>query len=163
MLAKNSAAMKLTLPSDREFAITRVFNAPRRRLFEAWTRPEHVKQWYGCSTSTLLVCEIDLRIGGAWRYTMRGPDGANHTMQGVYREIIAPDRLVYTEQYVTTAFTSNAALVTVTFVEQAGKTTLTSTVLHGSREDRDAHLNSGVESGAAETLDRLAQHLAMMS
>ncbi len=162
MLAKNSGVM-LTLPSDREIVLTRVFNAPRRLVFEAWTRPEHVRQWYGCRIMTLLVCEIDLRVGGAYRYTMRAPDGVEHTMQGVYREIVPPARLVYTERYVTQGFTSNEALVTVIFAELDGMATLTSTVLHQSKADRDGHLGSGMETGAAEVYDRLAEHLVTMA
>jgi uncharacterized protein YndB with AHSA1/START domain len=122
-----------------------------------------VRRWYGCEAFTLTVCEIDLSIGGAYRYTMRAPDGVDHTLRGVYREITPPDRLVYTEAYVTTGFTSNEALVTVTFVEHAGRTTLTSTVQHRSMADRDMHLKSGVERGAAETFDRLAALLAAMA
>jgi uncharacterized protein YndB with AHSA1/START domain len=163
MLARNSGAMTLTLPSDREIVLTRVFNAPRHLVFEAWTNPEHVKQWYGCSIMTLPICEIDLRVGGAYRYVMRAPDGADHTMRGVYREILPPDRLVYTEQYVAPGFTSNEALVTVIFAEHDGMTTLTSTVLHQSREDRDGHLKSGMETGAAAVYDRLAEHLTAMA
>ena len=163
MSVKDIASMTLTLPSNREFALTRVFEAPRRLVFEAWTKPEHVQRWYGCEAYTLSICEIDLRVGGAYRYTMRAPDGVDRTMHGVYREIAPPERLVYTEGYVTKGFTSNDALVSVTFVEHAGRTTLTSTVLHQSMADRDAHLGSGVERGAAETLDRLAAHLATMA
>jgi uncharacterized protein YndB with AHSA1/START domain len=163
MLARNSGAMMLTLPSDREIVLTRVFNAPRRLVFEAWTNPEHVKQWYGCSVMTLSICEIDLRVGGAYRYVVRDPSGMNHTMQGVYREIMPPARLVYTERYVTEGFTSNDALVTVLFAEHDGMTTLTSTILHQSKADRDAHLGTGMENGAAETLDRLAALLAQMA
>ena len=163
MHARNSGAMTLTLPSDREIVLTRVFNAPRRLLFEAWTNPEHVKQWYGCSIMTLPICEIDLRVGGAYRYVMRDPGGMNHTMQGVYREIAPPARLVYTERYVTEGFISNDALVTVLFAEHDGMTTLTSTILHQSKVDRDGHLATGMESGAAETLDRLAALVAQMA
>jgi uncharacterized protein YndB with AHSA1/START domain len=163
MLARNSGSMMLTLPSDREIVLTRVFNAPRRLLFEAWTNPEHVKQWYGCSIMTLPICEIDLRVGGAYRYVMRDPGGVNHTMQGVYREITPPARLVYTERYVTEGFTSNDALVTVLFAEHDGMTTLTSTILHQSKADRDGHIATGMEAGAAETLDRLAALVAQMA
>jgi uncharacterized protein YndB with AHSA1/START domain len=155
--------MTLTLPSDREIVLTRVFDAPRRLVFEAWTKPEHMKHWYGCRKVTLRVCEIGLRTGGAYRYVMRAPDGVDHTMQGVYREIVPPERLVYTEGYVTQGFASNEALVTVTFTERDGKTTFTSTSVYPSLEDRDGHLNSGMETGAAETLDRLAEHLATMA
>jgi uncharacterized protein YndB with AHSA1/START domain len=155
--------MTLTLPLDREIVLTRAFDAPRRLVFEAWTKPEHMKHWYGCRKVTLRVCEIDLRTGGAYRYVMRAPDGVDHTMQGVYREIVPPERLVYTEGYVTQGFASNEALVTVTFTERDGKTTFTSTSVYPSLEDRDGHLNSGMETGAAETLDRLAEHLATMA
>jgi len=161
MDARNQATMTLTLPSDREIVLTRVFDAPRRLVFKAWTRPEHMKHWYGCSTATLRECEIDLRPGGAYRLVQHA-GGVNHTMQGVYREVVPPSRLVYTERYVTEGFTSNESLVTVTFVERDGKTTLTSTVQHQSLEDRDGHLKSGLERGAAETLDRLEQHLRSM-
>jgi uncharacterized protein YndB with AHSA1/START domain len=163
MLARNSGAMALTLPSDREIVLSRVFNAPRRLVFEAWTNPEHVRQWYGCSIMTMAICEIDLRVGGAYRYVMSSPDGVQHTMQGVYREIMPPARLVYTERYVTEGFVSNDALVTVLFAEHDGLTTLTSTILHQSKTDRDGHLGTGMESGAAETLDRLAALLAQMA
>jgi uncharacterized protein YndB with AHSA1/START domain len=163
MLARNSGGMTLTLPSDQEIVLTRVFNAPRSLVFEAWTNPEHVKQWYGCSIMTLSICEIDLRVGGAYRYVMRAPDGVHHAMQGVYREITPPVRLVYTERYVTEGFTSNDALVTVLFAEHDGMTTLTSTSLYQSKTDRDGHLATGMEGGAAETLDRLAALLAQMA
>jgi len=162
MLVRNSSAMTLTLPSDREIVLTRSFNAPRRLVFEAWTNPEHVKQWYGCSMMTLATCEIDLRAGGAYRYVLRDAAGVHHAMQGVYREITPPARLVYTERYATEGFTSNDALVTVLFAEHDGMTTLTSTILHQSKADRDAHLGTGMEHGAAETLDRLAALLAQM-
>jgi uncharacterized protein YndB with AHSA1/START domain len=162
MLAGTQNRMTMILPSDREIVLTRVFEAPRRLVFEAWTKPEHVIRWYGCRETVLAACEIDLRVGGAYRYTMRGPDGASHTMQGVYREISPPARLVYTEQYVTQGFASNEALVTVLFAEVDGMTTLTSSILHASKQDRDAHLAVGMEKGASETFDRLAEHLAAM-
>ena len=155
--------MTLTLPSDREFVLTRIFDASRALVFEAWTRPEHVRQWYGCKVATLRACEIDLRVGGSYRYTLRAPDGVDHTMTGVYRDIAPPERLVYTERYVTDGFQSNEAVVTVIFAEQNGRTTLTSTVRHQSSADRDGHLNSGMETGAAEVFDRLAEHLETMA
>jgi uncharacterized protein YndB with AHSA1/START domain len=155
--------MTLTRTSDREFVLTRVFNAPRALVFAAWTRPEHVRKWYGCSTMTLTVCEIDLRVGGTYRYVMRSPDGVDHTMTGVYREIVPPKRLVYTERYLTEGFASNEAQVTVLFAEHGGMTTLTSTVLHQSEADRDGHLEAGMERGAAEVYNRLEAHLRTMA
>ena len=147
--------MELTLPSDRELVITREFDASPGRVFEAWTNPEQVKQWYGCGESHLVSCEIDLRVDGIYRYVLRGPDGANHTMTGRYLEIVRPDRLVYTERYVSDQFETDESFVTVTFAERNGRTRLTSTVLHKNAANRDMHLNSGVEKGAALTLDRL--------
>ena|SRR5687767_5276714 len=160
-LVKNR--MVLTLPSDLEIVITREFNAPRRRVFEAWTKPQHVRQWYGCGEAQLISCEIDLRVGGDYRYVLIGPDGNEHVMSGRYLEIVAPDRLVYTERYVSEQFESEEAFVTITFAERDGRTKLTSTVLHKSAANRDMHLNSGVEKGASLTLDRLEQHLSTMS
>jgi len=155
-------ALKVTTPSDREIVLTRVFDAPRRLVFEAMTKAEHVRKWYGCDGMTLPVCEIDFRVGGAYRFTMRTPEGVDHTMQGVYREIVAPERIVFTEGYVTTGFASDPAQVTSTFIERDGRTTLTVTVLHTSKENRDGHLNSGMEHGAGAVYDRLAALVATM-
>ncbi len=163
MDAKVRNALKVTTPSDREIVLRRTFDAPRHLVFASMTRPEHVRQWYGRGSMTLTVCEIDLRVGGAYRFTMRTPDGVHHTLQGTYREITPPDRIVFTEGYVTEGFKSEEALVTSVFTEIDGKTTLTATVLHASRENRDRHLNAGMEAGAGETYDRLAAHLATMA
>lgn len=147
----------LTTPSEREIVITRLFNAPRRLVFEAWTTPEHVKHWYGTHDTTLTHCEIDLRIGGKWRYVVSAPDGNDYGFSGVYREITPPERLVYTEGF--ERMPGHEALVTVIFEEQDGKTRLTSTLLYQSIEDRNAHLQSGMETGMVETLNRLDDHL----
>jgi len=163
MLARTAYSMTLLLPSDREIVLIRVFDAPRRLVFDAWTRPEHVIRWYGCGELALAACEIDLRAGGAYRHTLLAPSGVTHTIKGVYREISPPGRLVYTEQYATQGFTSGEALVTVLLAEHAGMTTLTSTIVHASKADRDRHLAAGFEQGAGETLDRLARHVARMA
>ncbi len=162
MDARVKPRMELSLPSGLEIVLVREFDAPRRRVFEAWTNPDHVRQWYGCGVYTLIACEIDLRVQGSYRYVLRMPDGAECTMTGVYLEIVGPDRLVYTERFVSGDFKSNEAFVTVTFNERNGRTKMTSTILHKSAEDRDRTLNSGVETGAAKTLDRLEQHLQTM-
>ena len=162
MDARVKARMELAVPSDREIVITREFHAPRHLVFEAWTDPDHVRQWYGCDASTLVACEIDLRINGEYRYVLRMPDGLEHTQRGVYLEIVRPDRLVYTERHVSSLFQVNEAFVTVTFAERDGWTRLTSTILYDRIEDRDLYLNLGVEVGAAQTLDRLEQHLRIM-
>ena len=154
--------MALTLPSDLEFQITRAFDAPAELVFQAWTEKKHLEQWYGCGMAELARCDVDLNVDGGYRYTMRH-DGGRGTIFGVYREIVAPKRLVYTQGYVTDGFLSPNALVTVTFIERNGRTTLTSTAAHSSKTDRDAHLASGVETGAKTSLDRLEAHIRTMS
>ena len=163
MDARNDLTLQVTTPSDCEIMLTRTLNAPRKLVWEAVTKPEHVRRWYGCSALTLLTCDIDLRVGGDYRYTMRAPDGVDHTMTGVYREITAPERIVHTERYETTGFTSPDALVTMTLVEQNGRTKLQTVILHPSKESRDGHLNSGMEGGASEAFDRLEALLATLS
>jgi uncharacterized protein YndB with AHSA1/START domain len=154
--------MELTLPSDCEIVITRDFNATPDRVFEAWTNPDQVRQWYGCGELNLVMCEIDLRVGGVFRYVLRDHDGNDHTMTGRYLEIVRPSRVVYTERYVSNQFESDESFVTVTFAERDGRTRLTSTALHKNAANRDMHLNSGVEKGAALTLDRLELLLQSM-
>ena len=145
----------LTLPSDREIVITRAFEAPRELVFAAWTTPAHVRRWYGIRATTMTVCEIDLRPGGAWHYVLRGPDGAEYGFRGEYREVAPPERLVYTEAFDVEGLRDHPALVTVTFAEEEGRTTVTSTSLYESAELRDGHLASGLEAGMVETLGRL--------
>lgn len=156
-------ALEVTTPSDCEIVLTRSFDAPRRLVFAAMTQAEHVRRWYGCDAFSLTVCDIDLRVGGAYRFTMRSPDGIDHTLHGIYREISPPDRLVHTEAYVTEGFSSDAALVTSVFAETDGRTTLTVTILHTCRENRDMHLGSGMERGAGEAYDRLATVVQSMA
>jgi uncharacterized protein YndB with AHSA1/START domain len=158
--ARNDDLLKITTPTAREIVLTRSFKAPRKLVFEAWTKPEHVVRWWGCGAFTMPVCEIDLRPGGAWRYVLRSPDGAEHGFHGVYREIVPPARLVHT--YIYEPYPDHGALNTVTFEEHLGRTTVTETVLHHSVEGRDGHLNSGMEQGATESLNRLAALLASM-
>jgi uncharacterized protein YndB with AHSA1/START domain len=161
MGAKGSFAATLTMPSDRELVITRVFDAPRRLVFEALTKVEHVKRWYGPRRLTMTLCEIDLRPGGRWRYVLRDPDGNEHAFSGMYREIVPPERIVSTEGY--EAMPGHDYLVTVTLAEQDGATTLRSHLLYQSVEDRDGHLKSGMEPGMNETFDRLNEHLQTMA
>ncbi|GAA6621532.1 SRPBCC family protein [Scytonema sp. NUACC26] len=149
----------VTLPSDRELLITRVFNAPRQLVFKAWTQPEHVKRWFGgCTNTTMTVCEIDLRVGGQWRYVLHdSSNGVDHGFSGEYREIVSPERLVATERY--EPVPNSDHLNTLTLTEQDGKTTLQILILHSSVEQRDGHLQSGMETGLNESLNRLEQLL----
>jgi len=154
--------LKVTIPSDLEVVLTRVFEAPRRLVFEAMTKPEHVPHWFGPRGYTLPVCEIDLRPGGAWHYLLRGP-GGDMGMKGVYREIAPPERLVSTESYdIPGMGWTPESVVTTTLNERDGKTTLTSRIRYQSVEHRDGHVGSGMEAGAGETFDRLAEYLETM-
>jgi uncharacterized protein YndB with AHSA1/START domain len=156
--AKASSALILTMPSDREVVMTRVFDAPRHLVFEAWTKPEHLLQWFGPHSCPLVACEIDFCVGGGWRYVLRGPDGKDMVMRGVYQEIKRPELLISTESFDDYP-AGGESINTMTFSEENGKTTLTTRVLYGSQEIRDAVIRSGMEQGAGETYDRLEDHL----
>ena len=156
----NTGTLKVTTPSPREVVLTRVFDAPRDLVFEALTRPELLKRWFGPHGWNLVVCEVDLRVGGAWRYVLEGPDGRSMGMGGEYREIVPGERTVHTEamdDY------PGDSVVTVVLTEHDGRTTMTGTVLYDSQETRDAVVESGMEHGAAETYDRLADLLPSLS
>lgn len=157
---KTAGALQITTPSEREIAMTRVFDAPRDLVFDAHTKPELVKRWLGVQNGWWLdVCEIDLRVGGAYRYVWRGPTGKEMGMGGVFREIVRPERIVTTEKFDQSWYAGDA-LDTVTLVEQGGRTTLTLTVRYDSKETRDAVLKSPMEQGVAAGYDKLAELLA---
>ncbi|TMQ34974.1 MAG: ATPase [Planctomycetota bacterium] len=154
---RNTGTLKVTTPTDREIVLTRVFDAPRNLVFDAFSKPELLKRWFGPRGWSLVVCEVDLRVGGGFRFVLRGPDGRDMGMRGVYREIVPPERYMHMESFDDYPGESQ---VTALFVEQGGKTTLTATVLYPSREVRDAVIKSGMEHGAAESYDKLAELLA---
>ena len=156
---KNTGTLKVTTPTDREIVLTRVFDAPRHLVMEAFTKPELLKRWFGPRGYELVVCEVDLRVGGAWRFVLRGPDGKDMGMRGVYRELSPPDRMVHTESF---DDYPGESVVTTELVERDGQTTLNATILYESREIRDAVIASGMEHGAAESHDRLAELLATL-
>lgn len=157
----NTGNLKLTTRGDREIVMTRDFNAPRMLVFDAFTKPELLKQWLlGPPGWTMPVCEIDLRVGGAYRYIWRqSSDGREMGMGGIYREISAPERVVATEKF-DEAWYPGEAVGTLVLVELDGKTTVTQTVLYQSREARDAVLKSGMEKGVTASYDRLDAVLA---
>jgi uncharacterized protein YndB with AHSA1/START domain len=157
----NSGNLKLTTHGDREVVMTRDFNAPRRLVFDAFTKPELVKQWLlGPSGWSMPVCEINLKVGGAYRYVWRqDSDGTEMGMGGVFREIAPPERVVCTEMFDKPWYPGEAVGTLVLF-EQHGITTVTQTVLYQSREARDGVLKSGMEKGVAMSYDRLAELLA---
>ena len=155
---KITGNLKVTTPSDREIAMTRVFDAPRQLVYDAWTRPDLLKRWLGVFGGwTMEVCQIDLKVGGAYRYVWRrDSDGTEMGMGGVYREIVLQERIVSTEVF-EKAWYPGEALGTLLFAEVGGKTTVTQTVLYQSREAREGVLKSDMESGVAASYDRLAQ------
>jgi uncharacterized protein YndB with AHSA1/START domain len=158
---KATSTLQLTTPSEREIAMTRVFDAPRTLVFDAHTKPELVRRWLlGPPGWSMPVCEIDLRVGGKYRYVWRHDrDGTMMGMGGVYREIQAPERLVATEKF-DESWYPGGAVDTIVLVEQGGRTTLTQTMLYETREARDAVLKSPMEQGVAAGYDRLAELLA---
>lgn len=168
MATTDSGGLTVTARGDRKIVMTRVFDAPRTLVFDTWTKPELFARWFGRRGWTVPVCEIDLRPGGAYRYVMRGPDGSEVAMRGVYREVVRPERLVTTESF--EGFSEvgwrpeDETVITTLFAEQNGKTTWTATILYPSKEVRDAALAlEQAWTGAAETYDRLAELLATMA
>ena len=153
--------LKVTTPSDREITMTRVFDAPRTLVFDAHTKPELVKQWLlGPPGWSMPVCEMDVRVGGTYRWVWRHDrNGTEMGMGGVYREIVQPERLVTSERF-DEAWYPGEGLNTLVLVERGGRTTLTQTMRYESREARDAVLKSGMEKGVAASYDRLADLLA---
>ncbi len=155
--AANSDSFKVSTPSDREIRMTRLFDAPRRLVFEVMTKPEHVAQWWGRLGDGYSVpeCEIDLRPGGKWRWVNRTPKGQLVVFYGVYREITPPERLVYTEIF--EEYPDTESLVTTILTEENGKTRMTVTASYPSLEVRDTVIKSGMERGAAISYDRLEE------
>ncbi|MGH9222002.1 MAG: SRPBCC family protein [Vicinamibacterales bacterium] len=159
--AVNSDSFKVTTPSDREIRLTRVFNAPPQLVFDAMTRPEHVRQWWGCLGEgySVPVCEIDLRVGGKWRFVNRHPKG-EAAFHGEYREINPPSRVVFTEIF--EDFPDTVSVVTSELTEEDGKTRLTATVAYPSIEVRDMVIASGMSRGAGISYDRLEDLVAKL-
>jgi uncharacterized protein YndB with AHSA1/START domain len=159
--ANSPNTTKFTTPTDREIVMTRVFDAPRRLIWEAWTNPEHPPHWMlGPEGWTMPVCEIDLRPGGTWHFVWHHANGDDMEMRGVYREITPPERLVYTESW---GGDWPESLNTLTLTEEDGKTTVTQRLLYPSKEARDRALNSGMKEGVEPTFNRLVKHLRTMA
>jgi uncharacterized protein YndB with AHSA1/START domain len=152
---KSTGTFKVTTPTDREILLTRTFDAPRATVFEAWTKAEHVKHWWDPSGVPLSICEIDLRPSGVFRWVNRGR-ATEHTFAGTYREIIPPERLVFTVKI----FPSGSEpLTTLLFSEDGRKTKLTMKIECNSIEDRDALLQMRIDVGTGRTLENLAEYL----
>jgi uncharacterized protein YndB with AHSA1/START domain len=158
-MMKNVGNLKITTPTDREIVMTRVFDAPRKLVYEAFTTPALLKRWLGVfGRWSLAVCEVDLRVGGVCRYVWRDTEGKEMGMRAVFREVAAPERLVSTEKF-DDPWYEGEAVGTNQFVEQNGKTTLTNTLLYASKEVRDAVLQIPMEQGIAASYDKLNELL----
>jgi uncharacterized protein YndB with AHSA1/START domain len=145
-------------PGKTSFSTRRIVDAPRALVFEAFTKCEHLKRWMGPCTLTMVSCETDLRVGGRYRFVFRTPDGSDVGFSGEYREIARPERVVRT--FVFEPMPDAEALETLTLEEHDGKTTITTLTVHKTVENRDGHVQSGVDKGMAEGYARLDELLA---
>jgi uncharacterized protein YndB with AHSA1/START domain len=150
-----SGTANVTLPADEQILITREFNAPKHLVYKAWTTPDLVRRWWNAKRGEVTTCEIDLRVGGTWRYVMVTPDGMEVGFHGEFREIVPNERIVSTEVF--EGMPDAAALNTLTLAEEDGRTTLTILVEHSSKEHRDGHINSGMEAGMQDAMDLLEE------
>ena len=153
--AVNSETFTVTTPSDREVRLIRLFDAPRELVFEAMSRPEHIRRWWGNLGDgySVPICEVDLRPGGKWKFANRTPKGELAVFYGVYREVAPPERVVFTELF--EPFPDVETIVTAILTEEQGKTRLTATIVYPSREVRDMVLGTGMARGAGISYDRL--------
>lgn len=165
-MAQTKNKVSVSTPSDKEISMSREFDAPASNVFDAWTKCEHLKRWWGPSTWSLPVCEIDLRPGGSWRYLMReNSTGEEMGMYGEYIEVQKPERLISTENFDPPWFEEmgSGATNTMVLVERDGLTTLTITSLYKTKEDRDRVMQSGFEGGLDDSFGRLDEVLGTMS
>ncbi len=151
----STGTAKVTLPTDEQILITREFNAPKHLVYRAYTTPELVKRWWAGQRGEVTSVEIDLRVGGKWRYVMVANEGFEVGFHGDYREIVPNERLVFTEVYEGVPEEGEPAVVTVTFTEVDGRTTLTMLTDVPSKEVRDLIIDSGMEAGMQEGMDLL--------
>jgi uncharacterized protein YndB with AHSA1/START domain len=151
----SSGKAVVTLPTETQILITRDFDAPRHLVYKAWTTPDLIKRWWSGDRGTVTLAEVDLRVGGTWRYVMTANQGFAVAFHGEYREIVPNERIVSTEVF--EGMPDAPVLTTNTFTEKDGRTTLTLLVEHSSQVFRDAHVNSGMEGGMQESMDHLEQ------
>ena len=151
----SSGSAKVTLPTDTQILITREFDAPKHLVYKAWTTPELVKRWWNAKRGEVTIADIDLRVGGTWRWVMVTDDGFEVAFHGEYRELVPNERIVTTEVY--EGMPDAAALNTLTFTEEDGRTTIALLVDHSSKEHRDGHINSGMEAGMQDAMDLLEE------
>ncbi len=155
MATASSGTAVVTLPSDTQILITREFAAPKHLVYKAWTTPELIKRWWSANRGEVTLAEVDLRVGGKWRYVMIADGGFEVGFHGVYREIVPDKRIVSTEVF--EGMPEGEAVDTMTLTERGGRTTLTILVQHQNKAHRDAHIESGMEGGLQDALDLLEQ------
>jgi uncharacterized protein YndB with AHSA1/START domain len=156
MLIKASRGTAVvTLPTNTQVLITRHFDAPRHLVYKAWTTPELIKRWWSANRGEVTVADVDLRVGGTWRWVMRTDRGFDVAFHGEYRELIPDERIVCTEVF--EGMPEAEAVTTMTFTEREGRTTLTILVQHSCQEHRDAHVDSGMEAGMQDAMDLLEE------
>jgi len=153
-LASKGTAV-VTLPTDTQVKITREFDAPRHLVYKVWTTPELIKRWWSANRGEVTVADVDLRVGGTWRWVMMTHRGFEVVFYGEYLEVVPDERLVFTEVF--GGMPDAGAVTTLTFTEKDGRTMLTTLVQHEKREHRDAHINSGMEAGMQDAMDLLEQ------
>ena len=151
----SSGTAVVTLPTDTQILITRDFAAPKHLVYRAWTTPELIKRWWGGNHGEVAIAEVDLQVGGRWRYVLAANGGFEVAFHGEFREIVPDELIVCTEVF--EGMPDAEALTTMTFTETDGRTTLTQLVQHQNQEHRDGHINSGMEGGMQESMDHLEQ------
>ena len=166
-MSQQNSDSPTTLPTDNELVYSRVFNAPRALVWKAWSQAEHLAQWWGPEGWTLPVCEIDFKPGGKWFYAMQGPEGEMGYAGATYQEIVEPERIVYVDYFADEKGNQVADLpethVTITFTENAGKTTMSYLLRFAKTEDRDTIMQMGMEYGFKDSLERLVKHLSTVA
>jgi uncharacterized protein YndB with AHSA1/START domain len=153
MAVTSSGTATVTLPTDEQILITREFDAPKHLVYKAWTTPELVGRWWHANRGDMKVAEIDLRVGGTWRYVMETEDGIEVGFHGEFREIVPNERIVSTEVF--EGYGDAESVNTLTLTEADGRTTATILVQHSEKAHRDAHIESGMEAGMQDALDLL--------
>ena len=162
MTTANESKLTVTLPSDREIVLSRVFDAPRDLVFQALSTPEHIAHWWGQAGSTLTECALDFRPGGAWRFVERDASGSEWAFRGQIREIVPPERVVQTFEFEGMPGHISVETLRLDDIDQGRRTRMTVTSVFDSVEDRDGVVQSGMEKGASESYDRLAAYLATL-
>jgi uncharacterized protein YndB with AHSA1/START domain len=161
-MMKNTGTLSVTTPTDREIVVTRVFNAPRRMVWDAMSKPELIRRWlFGPPGWTMTVCDDDARTGGSFHWAWSGPNGEQLAMRGAYREVVPQERIVRTESFeMGCANQAGEQLCTMTLTEQGGKTHLKLVIAYPSREACDGALASGMDRGMQAGYDRLEEMLS---